>query len=126
MYGRAQWQPSAVVEAYLKQGWQLVPINAETLKNRASFYDSVALNYAINGKLQAVPSFGVRAVFVAKSSRSKALNKPFSELATCIRESLVDLADDSDTNPNWESVYEFETEDQINWDYFPLIEDLQS
>lgn len=36
---------------------------------------------------------------------------------------LCDFADDSDTNPNWESVYEFETEDQIDWDYFPLLED---
>ena len=118
-------QPDKHVQAYLNAGWKLVPINAESLKARASFYDAVSLNYSIKGKLTSVPSFGVRAVLIGKSSRSAKRNKPFSNLATCLRRNLADLADDSDTNPNWESVYEFENDGQVNWQYFPLNEDTE-
>lgn len=115
-------QPSSAVEAYLSKGYQLVPIDGKALKERAPFYEAVTLNYAINGKVVSRASFGVRAVLIGKASRSESRNKPLSELATCIRKSLTDLADDTDTNPNWESVYEFENSDnQIDWDYFPLI-----
>ena len=118
---RVAGQPDDHVKAYLAAGWNIVPIDAEILKNRASFYDKVTLNYSIGGKVVSIPSFGVRAVFVAKSSRADARNLPFSEMASCLRKSLADLADDSDTNPNWESVYEFENEEQVDWDYFPLL-----
>jgi hypothetical protein len=115
-------QPSAVVEGYLSKGYQLIPIDASTLKTRAQFYETVSLSYATNGKVTTVPSFGVRAVLVGKASRAESRNLPLSELATCIRDSLIDLADDADTNPNWSSVYEFENDDnQIDWNYFDLL-----
>ena len=33
-----------------------------------------------------------------------------NSLATCISESLIDLADDPETDPNWQSVFELEDE----------------
>lgn len=119
-------QPSKTVEGYLAKGYRLIPIDAATLKARASFYDAVTLNYVAAGKVTSVPSFGIRAVLIGKSSRSPSRNKPMSELATCVRKNLADLADDGDTNPNWESVYEFENDDsQIDWSYFPLVDSAQ-
>jgi hypothetical protein len=41
------------------------------------------------------------------------------DLATCIEQNLADLADDPDTNPNWQTAYEL-GESQANWPEFPL------
>ena len=46
-----------------------------------------------------------------------------NKLATCISENLIDLADDPDTNANWQMVFELEEEGmQSNWDYFEVVE----
>ena len=44
-----------------------------------------------------------------------------NSLATCISESLIDLADDPETDPNWQSVFELEDEGVAsNWSYFEV------
>lgn len=115
-------QPYKPVEEYLDTGnWHLVGIDATTIQAKAPFYMPMSANYTVNGRLQDIPTVGVRAVLVGKSFRREAANAPMSYLATCIDESLADLADDPTTNPNWGSVYEFEQAgNQINWQYFPL------
>ena len=116
--------PSKVVEKYLDSGnYNIVAIDYNKVNQRADFYTDEILNYSINGTMQSVPTVGVRALFVGKSFRKASRNTTSSELSTCIYEYLGDLADDPSTSPNWGSVYDFvDDEQQVDWDYFPLLE----
>lgn len=113
-------QPYGPVETYLKAGYQLLPVDSTTLTSKAPFYKKSTLNYEVNGKLLAVPSFGMRALMIGKSFRNESRNEAMINLATCLSESLLDLADDPETNPNWSSVVELEEQGQTNWSYFSI------
>ncbi|MDH5182291.1 MAG: hypothetical protein OEX12_00240 [Gammaproteobacteria bacterium] len=115
-------QPSSVVQGYLDSGkYTLVPIDPTSVSSVAPFYSATTLTYMSKGKQFSVKSFAVRAVLIGKASRKAERNVAFSELATCLSSSLEDLADDSATNPNWETIFELVDEGQINWGYFPLL-----
>lgn len=113
-------QPYKPVTDFLAKGYTLLPINSSTVSEKAPFYVKDTLNYEVGGKIMSVPSFGVRAHFTGKAFRSEARNATMIALATCLSESLLDLADDPDTNPNWSSVVELEENGQTNWSYFKL------
>lgn len=116
-------QPYQVVEEYLKSGdWHLVGLNAEAIQTQAPFYMAMTANYTVDGRLQDIPTVGVRALLVGKAFRNEERNANMSLLANCIKDNLADLADDPSTNSNWGSVYEFEESDgqQINWAYFKI------
>jgi hypothetical protein len=115
-------QPYAPVEKYLATGkYRLIGLNYKEIANKAAFYMPVEATYSINGKPMSVPSVGIQALMLGKSFRREARNMPMQELAKCIDESLPDLADDPNTNPNWNSVYELNEQGaQINWTYFPI------
>jgi hypothetical protein len=102
--------------------YTLVPIDFKAIKEKAQFYLPSSINYKVGGRIVDVPTFAVRALFVGKSFRKESRNENMTLLADCISESLIDLADDPDTNPNWASVYEIEDEgeEQSSWAYFPL------
>jgi TRAP-type uncharacterized transport system substrate-binding protein len=114
--------PYAPVQQLLDTGkYDLIPINFNELQDKAPFYVESKVNYIVEGKVKTVPTFGVRAVFVGKSFRKEERNTIMTNLAKCIDENLPDLADDPDTNPNWESVYLLnESGEQTNWSYFNL------
>jgi len=120
-------QPYKLVEDLLATGkYMLVGIDANTLKNRAPFYTTKNANYSQNGKMTTVPTFGVRALIVGKYFRSKAKNKVMKDFASCLFDSLGELADDDDTNPNWESVYELNQDNnRIDWRYFNKMKDTE-
>ncbi len=115
-------QPYKPVEDYLASGkYTLVGIDYEVIRNQAPFYLNVAANYNIGGKASSVSTIGVRALLIGKAFRKESRNKNMIALAQCINDSLVDLADDPDTNPNWNSVFELEADgSQTNWSYFPV------
>ncbi|BCE01848.1 hypothetical protein [Marinicellulosiphila megalodicopiae] len=115
-------QPYAAVENILKTNrYTLVSINYLELAEKAPFYVKSNLTYNIGGKLVVIPSVGVQALLVAKKFRKESKNQLSIDLATCLDESIYDLADDFDTNPNWESAAEmYESNDSINWTYFKL------
>jgi len=99
-------QPYPPVENLLKTGkFMLVSLDADTVKAKQPFYIKTSVSYNINGKALTVTTVGVRALMVAKVYRSKKRNAPIDSLANCIQDNLADLADDPDTNPNWENVY---------------------
>ncbi len=114
--------PYKPVSDLLETGkYHLVPIDYSKLESLAQFYMEANVSYMVNGKVTAVPTFGVRALLVGKSFRKEARNIQSVSLAKCIDENLADLADDPDTNPNWGSVYELEEAGgQTNWSYFSL------
>ncbi|MEA1914545.1 MAG: TAXI family TRAP transporter solute-binding subunit [Campylobacterota bacterium] len=115
-------QPYAPVEKYLATGnYKLVGLDYKEISNKAPFYMSSEATYNINGKSYSVPSIGIQALMIGKSFRKASRNENMQKLAQCINESLPDLADDPDTNPNWNSVYELnEKGEQLNWSYFPI------
>jgi hypothetical protein len=114
-------QPSSAVQKYLDSGkYNLVAVDADTLSAKAPYYQKGVLNYSTKGKLVSTKTFAVRAVLMGKSARKASRNQTMSDLATCISENIEDMADDGDTNPNWESIVELEEAGQINWEYFPL------
>lgn len=117
-------QPYQPVQDYLSTGdWHLVGLDYQLIQNKAPFYLEATANYQVDGRLQDIPTVGVRALMVGKSFRNPNLNQHMSELATCITQNLADLADDPQTNPNWGSVYEFENSgQQVNWQYFPMLQ----
>jgi hypothetical protein len=118
-------QPYKPVEDILSANlYSLISIDFDKLKAQAPFYLSMQANYKIKGKRRTINTFAVRALLVGKSFRKSSRNVVMSKLATCISEKLTDLADDSDTNPNWGTVYELEEKEgsQSGWPYFPLIE----
>lgn len=117
--------PYKPVEELLQSGrYHLVALNYHEISEQAGFYSKQVVNYQINGKVTGVPTVGVRALLLGKSFRKASRNTHMSELATCISDNIADLADDPDTNPLWSSVYDFiEDEGQVDWSYFPLLED---
>lgn len=115
-------QPYKPVEDYLASGrFYLVGIDASSVRAQAPFYMASTISYPVRGKVTDVPTIAVRAVMLGVAFRSSERNKPMSDLAQCVTDSLSDLADDPNTNPNWASVYEFEQGgNQISWQYFPI------
>lgn len=115
-------QPYTAVENILKtKKYTLVSINYLELAEKAPFYVKSNLTYNVGGKLVVIPSVGVQALLVAKKFRKESKNKLAIDLATCLDESIYDLADDFDTNPNWESAAEiYDSNDSINWSYFKI------
>lgn len=116
--------PSSVVQSYLNSGkYRLVSLDYDKVKERADFYVPHKLSYTVNGKVVNVDTIGTRALLVGKASRKKSRNLSMEELATCIDASLIDLADDPDTNSNWSEVFEFvDDENVVDWKYFDLVE----
>ncbi|MFP8965199.1 TAXI family TRAP transporter solute-binding subunit [Pokkaliibacter sp. CJK22405] len=114
--------PYAPVQQILDTGkYRLVAINFDKLKEKAPFYLKSSVSYKVKGKVETVQTFAVRAMLVGKSFRKESRNVNMSLLANCITDNLADLADDSETNPNWGSVYDLEQDnDQSSWAYFPL------
>lgn len=114
-------QPYNPAQKMLESGkYTMLPVVSKTLADRAPFFTPTKASYVVNGKQVNIPTFQVRALLMGKSSRKEERNADMVELAACIQESLPDLADDSDTNPNWETVYELnEDEDnEVDWKYF--------
>jgi len=116
--------PYKVVEEYLASGqWLLVSLDYDKISQTASFYSRETVNYKINGKVVGTPTIGVRALLLGKSLRKKSRNLAMTEIATCINMNAADLADDPETNPLWNSVFDYiEDEEQVDWSYFPLDE----
>lgn len=116
-------QPSKTVKDLLATGrFILAPINYAQLSARQPFYLKMDANYEIDGEISTVQTFGVRAFLLGKAFRNEARNKPLSLLANCINESVIDMADDPETSPNWASVYEINQLGLMtNWAYFPLV-----
>ena len=115
-------QPYKPVEEYLSTGkYKLIGLNYGEISAKAPFYISTQATYTVNGKTYSASSVGIQALLIGKSFRKESRNDSMIKLAKCIDESLPDLADDPDTNPNWNSVYELnEKGEQINWSYFPI------
>lgn len=115
-------QPDTKVQQLLNTGrFILVPIDYEKLSQSAPFYLKMDANYEIDGKVVSVNTFGIRALMVGKAFRKESRNAPLKSLAKCIEDSLLDLADDDETNPNWLSVYEFSEDDMMtDWKYFEI------
>lgn len=116
--------PSKVVQQYLDSGkYRLVSIDYDKVKVQADFYVPHKLSYTVKGKVVNVDTIGTRALLVGKASRKASRNLPMEELASCIEESLIDLADDADTNSNWSEIFEFvDDENTVDWKYFNLAE----
>lgn len=114
-------QPDSLVTELLNtKKYLLVGIESSALQ-ATPFYIKSSANYQINGRLTTVDTIGVRAFLMGKSFRKDSRNANMIQLSKCIDDSLEDLADDSDTNPNWASVIELEDEGELtNWTYFPL------
>lgn len=114
--------PYGPVKSYLDTGkWMLASLDYDAVSEKAPFYNQQTVNYRIDGKMQAVSTLGVRALLIGKSFRNENRNAPMTELATCIYRNIVDLADDNETNANWNNVYEYiEDGGQSDWSYFPL------
>lgn len=114
--------PYAPVEKYLETDkWILATLDYKTNEKKAGFYNHQTVNYRIDGKIQSISTLGVRSLLIGKSFRKETRNKPMTELATCIYNNISDLADDPETNSNWNNVYDyFESGDQSSWPYFPL------
>jgi len=117
--GGAPYEP---VKSYLDTGkWMLATLDYDAIAAKAPFYSNQTVNYRIDGKMQPISTLGVRALLIGKSFRNENRNAPMTELATCIYRNIVDLADDSETNLNWNNVYEhIEDGGQSDWAYFPL------
>lgn len=105
-------QPYAPVQQLLDSGkYVMLPVQSPSLTQRAPFYSEITASYVVNGKLVNIPTFSVRALLLAKYSRKAERNEDMLYLSNCIRENLADLADDADTNPNWETVYELNADE---------------
>lgn len=115
-------QPSSIVQSLLSTNkFILAPIDYHNLQSRQPFYLKMDANYEINGEMASVQTFGIRAYLVGKVYRREASNAPLISLSKCIKESLVDLSDDPETNPNWGSVYDLDQNGTLtNWSYFPI------
>lgn len=112
--------PYAPVEKLLATGkWNLISINYNEIAAKAPFYVKSEATYKVRGNPVTISTVGVQALMIAKSFRKASRNEGMVALATCIDESLADLADDPDTNPNWGSVYENNQQGHaINWSFF--------
>lgn len=112
--------PYGPVEKILATGkWNLVSINYNDISAKAPFYTRSTATYKVRGNPVSVDTIGVQALMIGKAFRKEARNEDMKNLATCIDESLADLADDPDTNSNWGSVYENNEQGHlINWSFF--------
>ena len=117
-------QPHKPVQDLLETGkYDLVPLDGTAIQQRAPFYSPITVNYEAGGQITSTPSVGVRAYIVAKALRKDSKNENMRRLATCIDQSLEDLADDPDTNPNWSTVVDLEDDGvQTGWRYFRIDE----
>jgi len=115
-------QPYGPVEEKLSSGkYILISLDADSITTQAPFYFKVAASYNVGGKSYTANTVGIRALLVGKSFRKDSRNENMTRLASCIDKRLVDMADDPETNPNWQSVYDLnEDANQTNWAYFPL------
>lgn len=113
-------QPYAAAKKLLDTGkWRLLAIDYNSIATVAPFYKSVTATYKVQGKDQSVPTIGVQALLIGKSFRNEEKNADSIKLGQCINKNLADLADDSDTNPNWNSVYTESKKNQLmQWSYF--------
>lgn len=123
-------QPYKVVEDILASGkYVLAELNYEAIKQKAPFYKAIDANYKVGSSIVSTPTVAVQALLVGKSLRSKKANKRMSDLAACIHENVGEMADDDETNNNWESVadmhyelLEMDEEDaqskRFQWSYF--------
>ena len=112
MVGGSPYQPAL---EYLEDGWSFLPIS----NVKGPYYQENSV--AFEGK--SYETISVQALLVGKSFSKKSRNETMNKLATCISENLIDLADDPDTNANWQMVFELEEEGmQSNWDYFEVVE----
>lgn len=110
-------QPYSAVQRLLDTGkYTMLPVQSDTLEQRAPFYSKIKANYVVNGKLVSIPTFSVRALLLAKYSRKAQRNEDMLYLSQCLQENLADLADDADTNPNWETVYEMNADEDSEFD----------
>jgi hypothetical protein len=113
-------QPYTPVSTLLESGkYTLISLDARALQRNAPFYIEANVNYNVGGKNYSAATVGVRALLIGKSFRNEERNVPMVELATCIEQNLADLADDPETNPNWQTAYEM-GESQANWAEFPI------
>lgn len=114
--------PDKVVADYLATGkFNLVSIDYDAIRNKAQFYLSTQASYTIGGTTHSAETIGVRALLLGKSFRKESRNANMIALSQCISDSIADLADDPDTNPNWQSAYDLsENGSQTNWAYFPV------
>jgi len=107
-------QPYKPVQDLLDTGnYVMVGLNQAVIAQRAPFYMPDGASYSVGGSISTVNTVAVRAVLFGKAFRSKARNQKMSDLSNCIHESVADMADDPETNPNWSTVYEFMNSNQM-------------
>lgn len=116
--------PYAPVQDLLNTGkYTMLPIVSPSLVERVSFYNETVASYNVNGKLVNIPTLSVRALLMAKASRKAERNADMVYLSNCIKDSLIDLVDEEETNPNWETIFEAVDGDEdgdnmADWKYF--------
>jgi hypothetical protein len=117
LVGGAPYHP---VEKILESGkWNIISINYEEIAAKAPFYIKSIVTYKINNNPISVNTISVQALLVGKSYSRSSRNEFSINTATCINNSLADLADDSDTNPNWSNVHEnSKIPSKLNWPFF--------
>ena len=97
--------PYKPVQDILDKGnYLLVGLNAAAFTRNAPFYSQVSASYVVNGSLTDVETIGVRALVMGKSSRRPGGNEGMTNLSHCIEESVLDLADDPESSPVWQSI----------------------
>lgn len=114
--------PYAPVEEILKTGkYQLMSIPYDSVRSVVPFYIEQSVTYTINSRPLSVKTLGVQAMLIGKNYRSQEKNTVMEKLATCIEKSMLDMADDSQTNPNWSNVVENQKSGHlVNWAFFNL------
>lgn len=108
--------PYAPVENYLSSGrYHIVGLNHGMIASKAPFYLKTSATY----QGQNVDTVAVRSHLIGKSFNKESRNTVMTSLASCINDNLADLADDPNTNPNWQAVYDLDQEGAAtNWSYF--------
>lgn len=100
--------PYKPVQNILDSGnYHLVGLNAQVFAQQAPFYQPVSASYVVDGSLTDVQTIGVRAIVMAKSSRRSGGNDGMVRLSECIEDSVIDLADDPESSPVWQSIATF-------------------
>ncbi len=114
--------PYKPVEEILKTGrYQLMSIPYDTVRSVAPFYIEQGITYTINSRPISVRTLGVQAMLIGKHYRSPDRNAVMEKIATCVEKSILDMADDSQTNSNWVSVAENQKiGNLVNWSFFNL------
>lgn len=114
--------PYNPVEEILKTGkYQLMSIPYDSVRTVAPFYIEQKITYTINSRPISVNTVGVQAMLIGKHYRSPQRNEVMEKLASCIENSVLDMADDSKTNPNWANVVENQQKGHlVNWTFFDI------